>query len=169
MHRQRAQTLRGFLITMTQMLRSRPSFPLIIVLLAAGLSACVVDVTGVNGELESARARWAANQPSAYEVTVRTLCFCIENRPVIVAVRAGAIESRRYADTGLAIDPRFASLFPAVEGLFAVVDDAVARHAAQLDVQYDAVRGFPVRISIDYIKNAVDDEIVYLVSDFTVR
>ncbi len=151
------------------MLRSRRIFTLIIVLLAAGLNACGDDVTGVNGELESARARWAASQPNAYEMTVRTSCFCIENRPVIVAVRAGVVESRRYADTGLAIDPRFASSFPAVEGLFAVVDDAVARKAALLDVQYDAVRGFPVRISIDYISNALDDEITYLVSDFKGR
>ena len=138
-------------------------------LLAAVPNGCGADITGVNRELSSARARWAASQPTAYEITVRTSCFCAETRPVIVAVRAGVVESRRYADTGLAIDPRFTSLFPAVEGLFAIVDDAVARNAAQLDVQYDAERGFPVRIAIDYLKNAIDDEITYVVTDFKVR
>ena len=138
-------------------------------LLAASVNACSLGITGVNGDLASARARWAASQPNAYEITVRALCFCGENRPVIVAVKAGVVESRRYADTGLAIDPRSASLFPSVDGLFAVVDDAIARHAAQLDVQYDDVRGFPVRIAIDYIKNAIDDEVTYQTSDFKVR
>jgi hypothetical protein len=79
------------------------------------------------------------------------------------------VESRRYADTGLPIDPRFTPLFPAVEGLFAVVDSAVARNAAKIDAQYDALYGFPVRIAIDYVSNAIDDEITYVMSDFRLR
>jgi hypothetical protein len=35
-----------------------------------------------------------------------------------------------------------------------------------LYVEYDESKGFPISIDIDYIKNAVDDEVFYSVSEY---
>ena len=35
--------------------------------------------------------------------------------------------------------------------------------------EYDPQRGYPTRIGIDYIANAIDDEINYTILDFHVR
>jgi hypothetical protein len=38
-----------------------------------------------------------------------------------------------------------------------------------VDVAYDADLGYPQRIDVDYMVNAIDDEACYRVEDFTPR
>src|SRR5215208_6749779 len=75
-------------------------------------------------ELARARLRWAQAAPAAYQMTVSHGCFCPVEvmRPVIVTVRDGQVESRRYAETGVEVDPRLATAFPTVDELFAVIE-----------------------------------------------
>ena len=133
---------------------------------AAALLACR-DPTGPGAELRQARRRWAVAEPAAYRFTLEQHCFCLFEitRPVVVTVRGGTVESRRYEDTGAPVDARWAGRFPAIEGLFAVIDTARARRAHRLVVTYDGARGHPVRIDIDYAVNVADDEIEYVVRD----
>ncbi len=99
------------------------------------------------------------------------LCFCPREitGPVIIQVKAGLVESRRYADTGAPVDARWIAEFPAIDGVFAIVDAAIARRAEMIDAVYDPMRGFPTRVDIDYIKNAIDDELGVRVRDFKPR
>lgn len=131
------------------------------------IAAACHDVTAA----AAARAQWDANQPAAYAFTMQRLCFCPPDitRPVVVTVRNGVVESRKYEDTGAEVAGQFTQLFPAVEGLFAIVDDAVTRKADTIDADYDQSRGFPVRVAIDYIKQAADDELTFTVRDFKVK
>jgi hypothetical protein len=59
----------------------------------------------------------------------------------------------------------YASQYPDIPGLFAVVEEA-ATEADELDTEFDATYGFPTSISIDWIENAVDDEVAYVMQDF---
>ena len=141
-------------------------------LLAALLLAACGDLGGPRTDLETARDRWAATEPAAYEMTLRHVCFCggEVTTPVIVTVRGGVVQSRRYVDGGPLggrdVDPRLAGTFPAVDGLFRVVEDALARHAAQIDATYDPQRGYPVTLYIDYERNVADEEQGYQVQAF---
>ncbi len=40
--------------------------------------------------------------------------------------------------------------------------------ADEMKGSYDAERGFPKEVSIDYLKNAIDDEVSYVVGNFQV-
>jgi hypothetical protein len=130
--------------------------------------ACHSSTDPIPGDLASARARWTAASVTDYEVTVHRSCFCPTemDTPVIVTVRGGVVVGRRYATTNAAVSAQFAQYFPAVDGLFGVVDDALARHADTLDAHYDAQLGFPTLVSIDYVKDAVDDELSVDVTSF---
>jgi hypothetical protein len=130
--------------------------------------ACHSSTDPIPGDLASARARWSSSSITDYEVTVHRSCFCPTEiiTPVVVTVRGGTVVDRRYATTNAAVSAQFAQYFPTVDGLFGVVDDAIARHASTLDAHYDTQLGFPALVSIDYVKDATDDELVVEVTSF---
>ena len=141
--------------------------------------ACMVTLLGAavlfgcrtTTEVQSAHAKWLTNQPVAYAFTMQRICFCapVVTRPVVVSVRNGVVESRTYEDTGADVSNELAQLFPAIDGLFAIVDDAVARKADSISADYDQTLGFPVRVAIDYVKLVADEELTFTVRDFKVR
>jgi hypothetical protein len=114
-------------------------------------------------ELNLARRRWAQQQPHAYTLTVSRSCECLPEMsgPVVVVVRDGQVESRHYVSSGEPVTSTYAGLFPIVEGLFALIDEALRQDAAKLDVDYDPTLGYPVRIAIDRDATMVDDEVTY--------
>jgi hypothetical protein len=64
-------------------------------------------------------------------------------------------------EDGTPIPEEYADLFPSVEGLFEIIEEALNEGADRVDVEYDPPTGTPIRIDIDYIEAAVDDEILY--------
>jgi hypothetical protein len=118
--------------------------------------------------LQVGRYRWHTTRPAAYELTIEAHCYCalIEMGPVVVTVRDGRIEGRRSAATGAPVDTGVAALFPDVDGLFALIGDALRRGAADVDVRYDRRRGYPVHVRIDYVAEMADEEIAYVVRGY---
>jgi hypothetical protein len=131
------------------------------------LGACGDDPMGPvrSADLERARQRWSAARPAEYAYTLRRSCFCGPEvtRPVQITVRNGTVVELRYADTGVLVDPRWAPLFPSIDGLFAIIDDAIARRAERLDLEFEATLGYPLEIDIDYSTRIADEEITYTV------
>ena len=121
------------------------------------------DVTGVVRQLHDAQQLWAAAEPDAYEVTVSRGCFCgpAVQRSVVIRVRGGQVESRRYLDTGDEVPADIAEAYPTVDALFAIIDDAEARGAAVVDAQYDDAYGYPVSVYLDYSERIADEEQSY--------
>jgi hypothetical protein len=128
------------------------------------------------GELEKARDRleeaerlWERNGPTSYSFVIERLCFCPTEitSPVRVTVANRAVASRTYVATGLPVPTQWAPLFPAVEGVFAIVSEAIDRKAHELDVEYDASRGYPKSANIDYVEQAVDEELIIRLRELT--
>lgn len=136
------------------------------VALATVLGGCT-STTGPGGELDVARQRWAERGPSDYRITIQRSCECTPEMsgPVIVEVVDGAVTARAYAASGAAVAAEYAELFPAVPGLFAIVDEARRERAPRMEVTYDPELGYPSRISVDWNATTVDDEVTYLATD----
>ena len=133
--------------------------------------ACTSSSTDAGREgLLEARRLWEQQGAPDYRIDVRRLCFCGYDvtRSVRVTVRDGVVVDRVYADDGTAIqaDP---SLFPDVAGLFDVIEDAFARGAHSVDVVYDSSLGYPTTIAIDYIEQAIDEEVTFQTENYTVQ
>ena len=130
------------------------------------VSACS-STSGPAAEFAAARQRWNERGPTSYVVTVRRSCECLPEAagPVAVTVRAGAVQSRVYTASGNAVSAQFQELFPTVDGLFALIESARRQKVHQLIVEYDDAMGYPVRVSIDFDRNHVDDEVSYYASD----
>ena len=125
-----------------------------------GCGSSLVPSTPLD-ELERNEALWGEAEPEEYRYAIRRLCFCVPDvvRPVRVTVRSGAVVERVYVDDGRPVPSGLADLFPGVDGLFELVRDAIDRDAATLEVRYDPASGVPMEISIDYLLEAVDEEL----------
>jgi len=92
--------------------------------------------------------------------------------PLTIEVQNGEVVSITQAD-GVAVatdDPSY-ELFMSVasmDALFATLDSSLNGEADEVLVTYDTTYGIPTSISIDNIKEAVDDEIFYQVENFEV-
>jgi hypothetical protein len=100
--------------------------------------------------LDAARARWKAKGPRSYQLVVRHSCFCPEQytRPRTVVVRNGKIVRASKYVRDIATVPR----------LFKIVQAAIDRKVVNLDVTYDAKRGFPRNIWVDTSLQIADEE-----------
>jgi len=118
-------------------------------------------------EIATHRLQWAAARPADYTYALARYCFCwtAEQGPVRVRVVGDSVVSRTYVETGDTVASEYARFFPDVDGLFQVIDGAVAAGAADIQVTWDDQRGFPSLISIDYVAHAVDDEVSLLVTE----
>ena len=85
--------------------------------------------------------------------------------PVRIDVRNGAVTSRVYVATGATVDPKWADLFPTIDGLFVMIDGASER-GETVEAAYDAHYGYPHRIAIDREHWEVDGGANIVVDDF---
>ena len=122
------------------------------------LAGCGLFEPGHVEGLGEAVARWNQRGPRDYQIVVRRECFCGSVDPVRVTVIGGEVTERRYVTTDQPVPETLAELYPGVPGLFALVADAYHR-ADRVDARFDPELGFPTVVAIDYVRNAVDDEL----------
>ena len=126
-------------------------------------------ITGPEGDLADAMARWQERGPADYSFVIQKSCECLPEvtQAREVVVRNRAVASVRYTSSMQPVDARYAADSPGVEGLFEIVDEAIEREAVRIDVTYDDHLGYPTRIEVDYSSPEVDDEVLYTISAFT--
>ena len=135
------------------------------VLLAGARCQLSTDNDDAESDVRRAQARWHRSGVQDYQIVVQYLCFCAFTRPVRITVRFGNIVSRVDAETGQPV-PAEGNHVRDVAGLFDLVLEAIDRDAARVDASYDATYGYPKMIDIDYLANAIDDELQIKTSEF---
>jgi hypothetical protein len=148
----------------------------LILLLPLVASACnLVDSDDPLAEqrdrLDRNEQLWTSTQPARYAFFLQRLCFCgaeVTQR-VRIEVANGVVVSRAYADSGRPVPEQWHNLFPPMEGVFQIVREALDRNAAEFDVQYDPEQGYPRTGTFDYVLNAVDEELTFHVTGFSVE
>jgi hypothetical protein len=133
-------------------------------LMVAALAACsdAVSPGSAKSLLDANREKWNAQRLNPYTFTFSQLCFCAVNGPVRVVVANGSVVSATQISTGQALDTRFVST---IESLFDFIENGLANHSVVLEVTYDPVLGYPVRIVSDGPANVTDNGVTYDVSD----
>jgi hypothetical protein len=106
--------------------------------------------------------------PTSYSYTLKAACFCAFIEPVRITVEDDAIVSAVVAHGGRG----FAKGSDAPEALRLTIDDLLAKAADpkvdEVDMEWPDGQDYPTSIALDPIKNAVDDEVTYYLSDVTV-
>lgn len=141
-------------------------------LFALALAACSAgaQASGEQTEFERNLEKWRDAKASHYRFNVHISCFCafVENMPLEIEVMNGEIVSMEYQN-GKAIEDVNRELFDrfaTIDLIFAEIEADLAGAADQVTVTYDPTYGFPVDITIDYVEEAIDDELYLTVSNF---
>jgi len=112
-------------------------------------------------ELDANRARWSSLGPDSYVYAMQRLCYCAVESigPVRITVEADTVTERVYVETGQPVPEVARTAFPTVDGLFEILERAMEDGAYEIRVTYDPDLGVPIDFWIDFLENAVDEEL----------
>lgn len=132
-------------------------------LLTSGLLTGCDLLTGPDDEedLADARRRWAAEGYVSYSYELVRSCFCgypAVGQRVVVVVNDDHVVAAWLAATGENLPPEELAFFPTVPDLFDLAEEAI-HEADRLTIGYDRRLGYPTLLDIDWIRNAIDDEL----------
>ncbi len=121
--------------------------------------------SGRRSDLETQKRVWNSYNSGTYSYVLQRGCFCIYTGQYEIRVRDNIIVDIIPAWDDLEGVPKDDwQYFHTINQLFELLEDALANEADKVDVEFSEF-GYPVRIDIDYIKNAIDDELFLGVSD----
>lgn len=117
------------------------------------------ELTDVN----AAEARWSSLRVSSYRMHQRVACFCGNGGTIFeVTVSGGTITRVVNLSTSADVPSREFEKFRTVSQLFTEIRSAIPVDGKLISVTYSSAMGYPSQVSLDPIKNAVDDEVTYL-------
>lgn len=109
-------------------------------------------------EIDIQEQIWAESQSDDYTLVYTEQCFCLEAGEVTVVVRDGQINQAFRTNPPNSQNQTAVTNPRTVNALFDLVRRAQAE-AFRLSVRFDKSYGYPESISIDWIRNAADDEL----------
>jgi len=113
-------------------------------------------------ELQKSLALWAHAGIGNYQFEMRRSCYCglaAVGYRLRVTVLNGTVVAAHNLDLNEALSPAEQATIPAIQGLFAMIRDAIDRSADRVRVRYDLDTGAPISIFIDWDLRAIDDEL----------
>lgn len=144
----------------------------LLILVALVLAACSVaaGATGDRSEIEQNKEKWQNANISHYRYDLTLSCFCAfnEDMPLLIEVQDGQVVSMEF-QSGKEIDSSLLELFnkyTTIDRMFAELEADLNGAADKVTVEYDATYGFPTKADIDFIEEAIDDELYLTVANF---
>jgi hypothetical protein len=141
---------------------------LLLTFIVLALGACSM---GNPTEIERNRDKWRDANISHYRFDLNIGCFCVfsQDMPLVIEVMDGKVVSMEY-QSGNAIDAtnrESFDKFSTIDRIFSELEADLAGAADEVTVvTFDPTYGFPVDVTIDYVKEATDDELYLTVSGF---
>jgi len=138
-----------------------------LVFIALALAACSM---GSQSEIERNQQKWQDSGISHYRFNLFVGCFCVfsQDMPLAIEVQDGVIVSLEYKD-GRVVDDINAELFEryaTIDRIFSELETDMNGAADEVVVTYDPTYGFPTQANIDFVKDAIDDELALTISNF---
>ena len=130
------------------------------------LSAC-----GGGSAFQQNQEKWEGQNIDHYRFTIAVSCFCpFANVDVTYDVQNGQVVSQSVqsspdnpVDEAQVSD--FYQPYNTIEKVFEYLAGAI-KDADETIIDYDPTYGFPTNISVDWIEQAIDDEMYLAISDF---
>ena len=143
----------------------------IFTLMALVLTACAAGAaSGSQTEIGQNKEKWQDANISHYRYHLSITCFCVfsQDMPLIIEVQDGEVVSMEF-QSGNEIDAGSRELFDkyaTIDRLFAELEAGMNGAADEVIAKYDPTYGFPTEVTIDFVKEATDDELYFSLSNF---
>lgn len=146
---------------------------LLFIFMTLALAACTAagNAMGSQSEIEQNKDKWQEANIPHYRYHLSITCFCIfsQDMPLIIEVQDGEVISMEY-QSGNEIDATSLELFEkyaTIDRLFTELEADLNGAADEVMIaKYDATYGFPAEVTIDFVKEATDDELYLNLSNF---
>lgn len=145
---------------------------LLLILMTLVLAACTAigNAMGSQSEIEQNKEKWQNANISHYRYHLFLSCFCVfnEDMPLIIEVQDGEVVSMEL-QSGKEIDANLLELFDkyaTIDRIFAELEADLNGAADKVVVEYDPTYGFPTKADIDFVEEAIDDELYLSLSNF---
>ena len=138
---------------------------------AAGCSIFSVANEDHQLSLDDSRTRWEGSGVTDYTMRFQRLTSCIfcqatDLVAVRLTVRGDTIREVLDIAQDLPVTDFTPGVFLTVDELFDFIQEAIDLDAAEIDVSYDGVLGYPVDITVDISRRFFDDETSFQVREF---
>ncbi len=123
----------------------------------------------VQGELDVNRALWDAAAIHDYSMSFQRLClFCSVEFliPVRITVRGDTIYEVTDLDTEAPVEEPAPGAFLTIDGVFNVIQGAIDKNAAEIDVRYNSMLGYPTDVIIDLSRSLFNDDAQFQIREF---
>jgi Family of unknown function (DUF6174) len=115
--------------------------------------------------------RWQSLKVTLYRFHFAPSCFCLRHVG-FVTVTNGAVSAwepdHTSNDTMTIVGEVKLDELPTIDSLLAEAARAEREATGRVEISYDAATGAPTRAFVDWIKEAIDDETVWAITDFSV-
>lgn len=125
---------------------------------------------GYAEELDDASNKWRSSGIADYGYVYDISSYYAPPLPgpVHIVVRDAAVSSVNLLDGGGKIDISAMPTVPGtIESSYGFITTLLAEYPHEIEVEYDAVLGYPKRIMVDF-DDSTDDEVTYLIRSFEV-
>ena len=111
-------------------------------------------------DIADPRARWQAYGFKNYSIEQKRICFCPPPHGFVrLTIKDDKIVDGMDLTTGRILSKEQWQYFQTVDELFEWIATTRAMNPARLDVEYNAIFGYPEKIAVDYKERTVDDEL----------
>jgi len=125
------------------------------------------DPTGAErDELNANRELWRSQEIVSYRFEYRLNCFCggPGSEPVAIEVSDDEVVRVTLQETGEDLPASEASDYPTIEELFELIDNWLSLDPHEARTEYHDELGYPIDVWIDFIENAIDEELGFVTS-----
>ncbi len=123
----------------------------------------------VQGGLDVNRALWDAAAIHDYSMSFQRLCvFCSVEFliPVRITVRGDTISEVTDLDTGAPVEEPAPGVFLTIDEVFDVIQGAIDQSAAEINVRYNSMFGYPTDVTIDLSRSLFNDDAQFQIREF---
>ena len=121
--------------------------------------------------LDESRSLWEGAGIADYSIRFQRMSSCIFCDPselilVRLTIRGGVLEEVIDVDGDQPVTEFNPGIFLTVAELFVFIQDAIDQQAAEIDITYDQLLGYPTDITVDFSRRFFDDELGFQVREF---
>jgi hypothetical protein len=139
---------------------------LLVCALVWSAAGCDDPTSSERSELNANRQLWASQEIVSYRYQYRLNCFCggPGAEPVAIEVSDGEVVRVTLQETGEDLPPSELSDYPTIDDLFELIDNWLSLDPYDARAEYHDELGYPVDVFIDFIENAIDEELGFVAS-----
>ncbi len=140
----------------------------------AMLHGCILKddrLADVQSKLDQNRKKWMSKVVSNYQFNFRWECYCSPEyvAPVNISVRENRIDGAVFVENEVPVAVEGLERYRTIEGLFDLLQEGIDENAHTISAHYHSELGYPVKASIDYEEDLVDEELGFDINSLSIE